>query len=257
MSTIAVIPLLVMMTLFPNNIGSKDIDMNNPNNCLFEENYPFCQDESVLNGYWWDKLGSWEWVPVYPSIRSWFLPAFVSEPKLMRGSVSYYAAGVMEATAEVRNLSLEGFRDGISLMSPADIGQTVWLYTQDYGWYGPLLVADCAKHGDIYPLVVLHNEIAELGAKSAEELGLVSSTGDVIKYKLKDVLISRIDPSLLDLNNVSIVDFRTWWLDNLSAGTYRDLYKVANIPPCTWRLNMNGSWITTCNISFQDADLDK
>jgi hypothetical protein len=191
-----------------------------------ESNYVFCQNDSLLDGYWWNKLGKDWWIPVYPSLRSWFLPVYVKEPEVMSGNAMYYAPGVMEATAEWRGLSLDGFKDGISLMSPADIGSTVWIYTKDRGWYGPLLVVDCARQGDIYPLVYYMHEVAELGAKTAKDLGLVTAKGQRLKSKLEDILVTKMNPSEVDLNNINAVDFKTWWISNLEAGTYTDLNNI-------------------------------
>jgi hypothetical protein len=212
---------------------------------MYESNYPFCQDDSVLNGYWWNKTNHYYWVPVYPSIKSWFLPGFVDEPEVMSGDATYYAPGVMEATAEIRGLSLNGFKDGIAMMSPADIGSTVWIYVESYGWYGPLLVVDCAQHGDIYPLIYYGHEVAELGAKSAKQLGLVSPKGQTIKWKLENILVTKTNPSQLDLDKITVVDFRSWWIDNLVPGIYTDLYKTVYRSPCTWRID--NKWYTFCS----------
>jgi hypothetical protein len=126
--------------------------------------------QSIFDGYWW--LNKEVFVPGYISVGTWFTPAPIS----IQGRAVYYAPGVMEATANARGMSLSGYVDGVSLMSPADIGRTVWI-KRTGGWEGPFLVVDCSRRGDMWPIIVGRGEVVEVGFRTAVAWGMARSTG--------------------------------------------------------------------------------
>jgi hypothetical protein len=104
-------------------------------------------DTSPYNGYY-DIQG--RCVPGYISIETWFQ----KQPRYTHGRALYYAPGAMEATAEWRGLSLDGYLDGVSLISPADIGETVWI-RRGVEWEGPFLSVDSARRTDMYAVAAI------------------------------------------------------------------------------------------------------
>jgi hypothetical protein len=123
------------------------------------------EDDNRYNGYWWD---GW-WVPGYISIETWYARA----PIYSYGGAVFYAPNVMEGTARYRGYDLEGYLDGVALMSPADIGRTVWLRRPGEAWEGPFLVVDCARRGDMWPIAVVREEVVEVGFQTALRWGMV------------------------------------------------------------------------------------
>jgi len=166
--------------------------------CDYESQAANCGDGEPYNGYWWTYGGSLPtWVPGMVSIETWFLPA----PLYTEGRAAYYASGVMEATAEYRGFSLAEYVDGVSLMSPADIGLEVWLKPPAGEWEGPFLVVDCARKADIWPIIMGRNEVVEVGWTTAQRWGM--------RGPLEGVRVSKWPPA--DLGDARPDDFRTWW----------------------------------------------
>jgi hypothetical protein len=127
--------------------------------------YPDCDDGNYITGYWWH---SESWVPGLIRNDS----QFVNLPPVMRGRAVWYAAGIMEATAEVRGLSLDGYIDGVASMSCADIGQAYWISRMETApeqplWEGPFLVVDCPQLDDVYGIIVGREEVIEVGWRTA------------------------------------------------------------------------------------------
>ncbi len=108
-------------------------------------------------------------VPSTISSESWWTPA----PQHIVGKAVWYAPGIMEATARYRGMSFDGFVGGVSLMSPADIGETVWLKRPGYGWEGPFLVVDCAARQDFWVVVSEIKEVVEVDFETAKRWGMV------------------------------------------------------------------------------------
>lgn len=123
-------------------------------------------DDNPYNGYTWDD-GSW--VPGYISIETWYTRA----PIYSFGGAVFYAPFVMEGTARYRGYSLDGYLDGVAMMSPADIGRTVWLKRPGGEWEGPFLVVDCARRGDMWPIAITRGEVVEVGFSTALRWGMV------------------------------------------------------------------------------------
>ena len=202
------------------------------NICIWEYAYPSCEDSNVLNGYWW--RGE-TWIPMYPSVESWFTPA----PLHFIGDSVFYSKGVMEANAEIRGFSLSNYLDGVALMSPADIGLPVWIKRPNHSWEGPFLVVDSSMRGDVYPLVVFRNDVVEVGWETAKRWEMVDDKNNVLIWKMINVEVSKINP-----NNLShpTINYQKWWLENLEPATFSDLGTPVYIPPSTWRIK--GIWVT-------------
>lgn len=169
---------------------------------------------------------------------------FTKAPRYTVGDVVYYAPGVMEATAEVRLLDLDEYLDGVSLMSPADIGKTVWIKRPNNGWEGPFLSVDCAQQNDMYNAVVNRGEVVEVGFKTALRWGLVKVSNKrwrTVEWKIEDVEVyvgERLPFSIRFSKYLNYqlepVDYVEWFLDNLEYGT---LYpQPVYYPPTYWRL---------------------
>jgi len=202
--------------------------------CPVEWAHPDCCDGNPFNGYFWK---SWFWVPGYISNSTWFIPA----PIVSRGNATFYGPEVMEATAEYRGFDLDGYVDGITLMSPADIGAEVWLKAPSREWEGPFLVVDCARRGDIWPVINFYGGVIELGFKTAERWGMVEqhSRWTAIRWKERGVLVSKVPPSFVD--RYEIIDYSQWWISSAEfthRWESRPLYRY----PSTWRIN--GVWHT-------------
>lgn len=123
-------------------------------------------DSDPYNGYDWHGDG---WVPGLITLETWFTPA----PLLSDGAAVFYAPGLMEATARQRRLPLAGYLGGVAMLSPADIGRTVWLKRASQDWEGPYLVVDCARRGDMYGTAILRGEVVEVGFSTALRWGMI------------------------------------------------------------------------------------
>ena len=193
------------------------------NECLNEWYWPKCDDGWPINGYWaWNKV----WVPGYITIETWFTPA----PDHFSGRVVYYDQGVMEATATWRGLSLDGYVDGVALMSPADIGHRVWIKF-DGNWEGPFLVVDCARRGDMYPVIMHREEAVEVGWETAQRWEL--------EPPYPNVEISKTKPRYGE----SVI--LSEWFDEIVEYADRTGPRIYFRPPNEWRIN--GEWMTFNN----------
>jgi len=157
-------------------------------------------------------------VPSLISEETWRTPA----PRLIIGSATFYSPGLMEVQAPYRGLSMDGYIDGVSLMSPSDIGETVWIWrVGDTDWEGPFLNLDCSMRADMYVTVVYNREVVEVGFETAERWGMARHTGEPPYYVADDwrldgvmVYIGETPP---DLRYAMPVDYRSWFLRLLEA----------------------------------------
>jgi len=129
-------------------------------------------------------------------------------PAYGTGAAVFYEPGVMEATAYVRGMSLDGFVDGVSLMSPSDIGRVIWIRYNDI-WEGPFLSVDTAQQNHMCQAIQTRGEIVEVGYKTAERWGM-TDWPDVHEWKT-DVEVSLVPPVFLDAFDLESVDFPEWW----------------------------------------------
>jgi len=209
--------LLILLALLTVAVGEAG-------GCYPEYDSPDCDDNWPINGYWWHDHEVW--VPGYISIETWFAPA----PDHFGGRVVYYAQGIMEATARWRGLSLDGYVDGVALMSPADIGHKVWIKF-DGLWEGPFLVVDCARRGDMYPVIMHREEAVEVGWETAQRWNLEPPYPDVEVSKMKPRAGEGV---VLSEWYEDVVEFT----DSMGPWIYFR-------PPNEWRIN--GEWMTFNN----------
>lgn len=178
-------------------------------------------------------------IPGNITLKTWFTPA----PEHTVGNVVWYSPGVMEATAKYRGLDLTGYLDGVSLMSPADIGKTVWINHPDFGWEGPYLVVDCAQQNHMYGVIVSRSEVVEVGFKTALRWGMVTNYR-VNEYRIEDVKVYIGEGYPYHLNflmyihygiNIDPVNYRQWFLDTVeftSIGEGRPIM----VGSTTWKM---------------------
>ena len=129
-------------------------------------------------------------------------------PTLSTGAAVFYAPGVMEATADYRRLPLDNYVDGVSLMSPTDIGATVWIRYNGV-WEGPFLSVDTAQQNHMCQAIQTRGEVVEVGYKTAERWGM-TNWPTVHEWKV-DVEVSLIPPWRLDTCGEDSVHFPSWW----------------------------------------------
>ena len=208
--------------------------------CHDESESEECNDADVVDGYWW--YG--DFVPGWPTLESWF----VGSPTYAVGGVVFYGPGVMEGTARARGLSLDGYVDGVSGLSCADIGLDVWIRGPEREWEGPFLIVDCAQRNDLYGTIVHRGEVAELGYETALRWGMVkpyNSRYKVLKWRIDGVEVSKLPPEFVAGEPVEL---RQWFLDRVTFVTrdeywqeYREprlLYRAGN----SWRIR--GEWVS-------------
>jgi hypothetical protein len=227
---------MITLTIFTGMFGiqiPEQYTMGEICNMMGEDTFVECDNKDVFDGYWWlNQI----WVPGYLSVNSWFTPS----PNYFSGNAVFYSEGVAIATARSRGLDLNGYLDGVSLMSPADIGMPVWLKRPGSEWEGPFLVIDSATRGDIYPIIVYRGEAVEVGFRTALSWGMVNEEGDVSKWRIENVEVSKLPPEFVKSASVDFVD---WWLTNAyEPATNRELYTPVYRAPSTWKIGEE--WVT-------------
>lgn len=163
---------------------------------IYESASPACSDDTPFNGYWWQ--GGW-WVPGYITAETWYNRT----PEYSYGRAVYYAPGVMEATAQVRKMSLDGYLDGVALIPCSEIGETVWLKRPGFEWEGPYLVVDCARRGDAWPIYAFRHEVVEVGWETKTRWG-----GE---WPRDDVEVVKYDPNKYPVYGDPIEEW-SWWI---------------------------------------------
>ncbi len=112
----------------------------------------------------------------------------IPQPRLTDGWAVSYSPGIMEATAAFMGFDLTEYKDGVALMSCADVGHTVWIRRREewpdkfYEWDGPFLVVDCAEWDDHYAIAMYFGEVIEVGFKTAERWGWVTRDWQGLHY---------------------------------------------------------------------------
>jgi hypothetical protein len=102
------------------------------------------------------------------SLAAWWTPA----PTYSTGSATWYAPGVMRANCAYRGYDMTGYLDGVAMMSPADLGKTVWLRPPGQAWQGPFRVCDCGMRSQVYEMVTTRHEVVEVGWDTASAWSL-------------------------------------------------------------------------------------
>lgn len=160
-------------------------------------------------------------VPGYISNETWWTPA----PKHSVGKAVWYAPYLMSATAEWRTQSMDGFAGGVAMMSPADIGQVVWLKRPDHVWEGPFLVVDVSSTIHMWTTITKNEEVVEVDFHTALRWGLVEGNENnysINAYMVRDVEVYKgLHPPF---ENSKPVDYVEWFKNDVLAwgdGQYR------------------------------------
>lgn len=96
-----------------------------------------CNDDNPYNGFMFYGLCT----PGVITKSSWM----TRYPQYTVGVATYYMPGIMQTVVENRGMSLDGYVDGIVLMTCAHVGESVWVKRGGRGWEGPYLVVDCGQ----------------------------------------------------------------------------------------------------------------
>jgi len=75
-----------------------------------------------------------------------------------------------EANAEYRGYTLDGYECGLAVMSPADLGKTIWVRAGGSRWVRCLAV-DVSARKDYWANVEVRSEIAEVDERAAAIIG--------------------------------------------------------------------------------------
>lgn len=169
---------------------------------------PQCDDNYSINGYWWFGY----WVPGLISFETQLMPT----PPVVMGTATFYAPEVMEATANIRDLSLDGYIGGVSTLVAGNIGMKVWLKRPDSVWEGPFLVVDCSRRNDIYGHVNYMGLAVEVDFDTAVRWGMARYGGPdndgrwtAIKPRIDNVIVSKYPPEYVNSNK--IVPIESWF----------------------------------------------
>jgi hypothetical protein len=127
----------------------------------------------------------------------------------------------MRATATYNGFSLDGFIDGIALMSPADIGKTAWLRRPGHRWEGPFLVVDCAAQTDMYSVVYYNREVVEVGFQTALHWEMATLADNQYGYLSINAAMADIEVALVierppEKTPWNPIYYPDWWLERMS-----------------------------------------
>ena len=215
--------------------------------CLAYAPFPACQDETpnwLYDGYCWQDYP----IPGLPDYATQYLDM----PKLFTGKALFYGPWAMQATANYRGLSLDGYIGGVALMTCGDLGESVWLRRPGFDWEGPYLVVDCARRNDLYGLIVYWGDSVEVDWKTARRWGMVSGTWEnwiVNEWMIRDVLTSRINPADLTMNK-STEDYSgaVYW----PTTKYKPIYSPFGTAPSG--ITGAGGSYSTIQVAIQISD---
>lgn len=121
------------------------------------------------------------------SSETWWTPA----PRHSYAKAVWYAPYLMDATARWRGQDLEGFMGGVAMMSPADIGQVVWLKRPDLSWEGPYLVVDVSSSIHMWTTITQVGEVVEVDWQTAQRWGMVE--GNKNSYSINEYMIRDVE----------------------------------------------------------------
>lgn len=202
------------------------LSLNSP--VLASENPCAEDDNNAYNGHTWPADPS-VCVPGVVTIKTWYTP----QPPYAVGGAVWYDPYLMEGTARYRGLDLEGYLDGVALMSPADTGRTVWLKRPGFYWEGPYLVVDNSRRSDIWPIINRRNEIVEVGFQTAVRWGMVSAWRQddgtytrpysVNQWIMREVEVLKMDELPPWIDEHEPLDFTDWWSER---ATFVNSYEI-------------------------------
>jgi hypothetical protein len=138
------------------------------------------------------------------TLLQWMTPA----PVYSYGGAVWYAPGVMEANCEYRGFDMEGYVDGVALMSPSDLGKSVWLRRGGHEWEGPYRVCDCGTRGQVYEMVTVRGEVVEVGWRTASGWGMGPHDGGW--KQTVEIFVGRVKPGAW-VDWMTPVDYAQWF----------------------------------------------
>lgn len=159
--------LVVALLVLTNTVLPQDLTRHN---CIKIGQFSYKGDRSLLDNGYCDFRD--RWIPGVITQESYERPA----PDHIIGNVVWYNPGVMEQVASGKDIDLSRYVDGVSLMSVADVGQTVWLKRPGGSWEGPFIVIDCSALLHMFSNIYYGGEVAEIGFKTAQSWGMVELT---------------------------------------------------------------------------------
>jgi hypothetical protein len=157
---------------------------------------------------------------------------WTAQPEHVKGKAVWYAPNIMEATAEWRGMSLEGFAGGVALMSPAEMGEVVWLKRPGFSWEGPFLVVDASARVHMWVTVTHIGEVVEVDWNTARRWGMVS--GSEGSYTVNEWMIRDVEVwkgALPPAEGAVAVDYPAWFETNVLR------FDAAENPNRIWRMH--------------------
>ncbi len=135
--------------------------------------------------------------------NTFYTPGWISNdtwyrqtPQHTIGKAMWYAPGIMDTTARYRGMNTDGFKGGVSVISPGNIGRVVWLKRPDMSWEGPYIVVDSSQRNHAYSHTVSQGEHVEVSFDIAREWGLVQLDKSVKKGYSVNEWVSSYDVEL-------------------------------------------------------------
>lgn len=223
--------------------------------CFTESENVICDDGNTYNGYFWFGY----WVDGLPTQAT----QLTERPPLVIGRAVFYAPWLMEATAEFRDLNLDGYLGGVSVISCGEIGNSVWLKRPGYSWEGPYLVADCSRRNDMEGQVRYGNLNVEVDFDTAVRWNMAIYGGEgndgsenagrwtaINGGVIDNVLVSKYPPAYITDIHSAVPVLK--WFENIVeyAKPKDDLYRLLSRPPRTWRVE--GVWITIPEVVYPE-----
>ena len=166
--------------------------------------------DDLLNGYWFDDSLQWWWNDGLPSRHTYYMPA----PIHFSTRALWQSPNMIQHTAAYNGVDLSDVIDGLSLMSPADVGKTVWVRVPGGVWIRSRNADAVWREHAIYH--ILYNDSGlEMGYILAEQTGVLTYRTPYggIGMPGVEVCVTEGDPHAVCAG--APVDYSTWWESNL------------------------------------------
>ncbi len=157
-------------------------------------------------------------IPGLPTYETWMEPA----PIHNEGNAVWYNPEVMQEVAGNKGIVLSTMDpsspilDGVAVMSPADVGKTVWIFRNE-AWEGPYLAIDTTNRQHMFRSIDHVEETIEISFETANRWGWIVRNEDGSIDRLNSKKIEEVeicigpDPSVCA--DTEPVDYPTWWRD--------------------------------------------
>jgi hypothetical protein len=103
-------------------------------------------------------------------------------PQYTVGRAVWYAPHLMNSTALMRDMDLEGFAGGIATNSAGMMGKVAWLKRPNHSWEGPFLIVDVGQRNHAYHQAINVKSIVEVDFETALRWGITS--GSTSSYRI-------------------------------------------------------------------------